>query len=103
MEFSEVVAAANRLGPLVHLATITPRGEPHVVPVSGAWFERHWYAAIGVGDAKTRNIRENPSVCMHHQVSEESGWDSLLVWGRGEILTSFMGMDSTVRTNRSPW
>ena len=34
-----------------------------------------------------RNIARNPSVCVHWQVSDQTGFDSLIVWGTGAAVT----------------
>jgi len=86
MELDDVVAEATRLGMWCHVATVTPGGEPHVVPVHPAWFEGKVYALVTPDSKKMRNIAKNPSVCLHWQVAEETGFDSLIVWGEGTLI-----------------
>ena len=83
LTLDDVVAEAARLGMWCHVATVTPEGEPHVVPVHPAWFEGKVYALVGPTSRKMRNIAANPAVCLHWQVGEDTGFDSLIVWGTG--------------------
>lgn len=76
----------RRLGPIAHLATVTPSGAPHVVPIHVDWHDGFLYSLIG--GVKATNIRDQPAVCLHYQVREETDWDSLIVWGDGELLDS---------------
>jgi nitroimidazol reductase NimA-like FMN-containing flavoprotein (pyridoxamine 5'-phosphate oxidase superfamily) len=71
----------------VYLATVTPAGRPHVVPVHCDWYGNHLYALVGRGDSKVANLRANPAVCLHWQVTEATGWDSLIAWGRAAVLS----------------
>ena len=87
MNLDQLVAQMERLGPYAHLATVTPDGKPHAVPIHADWHEGGIYAMVGLRSAKTRNLLANPAVCLHYQVSQETGWDSLIVWGTGSILS----------------
>ena len=87
LTLDDVVAEAARLGMWAHVATVTPSGEPHVVPVHPAWFEGRLYALVGPTSKKMRNVASNPSVCVHWQVSDATGFDSLIVWGTGAAVT----------------
>jgi nitroimidazol reductase NimA-like FMN-containing flavoprotein (pyridoxamine 5'-phosphate oxidase superfamily) len=88
MEVADLVAEHQRLGAIVHLATITPDGDPHVAPVHTDWMDDCLYAMVGTGARKTRNIAVNPSVSLHYQVGADTGWDSLMIWGRASVLDS---------------
>ncbi|MDF1598064.1 MAG: pyridoxamine 5'-phosphate oxidase family protein [Acidimicrobiia bacterium] len=88
MDLPDVIAHSARLGPIVHLATVAPDGIPHVAPVHVDWHDRMLYCAVGRSSAKVHNAAANPSVCLHHQVTADSGWDSLMVWGVTRLLTS---------------
>jgi len=70
------------------MATVSPRGDPHVVPVSIGWLDERIYLNAGVDDVKVRNIEANRAVCLHLEAREETGWDSLLIWGSGRVLRS---------------
>lgn len=86
MELSGVIAAARRLGPIAHLATVSPAGGPHVVPVHCEWLDDRLYCTAGQGDTKVRNLAAQPRVCIHYQVAAATGWDSLIIWGTGAVL-----------------
>ena len=86
MTVDQFVAETQRLGPYVYLATVTPAGAPHVVPIHADWHEGYVYAMVGLGDAKVRNPRGDPRLCLHYEVSEQTGWDSLVAWGTAAIL-----------------
>jgi general stress protein 26 len=88
MDLRTVIEHAARLGPVVHLATLGPNGHPHVAPVHVDWLDDLIYCSAGASRAKARNIESQPPVCLHHQVAEESGWDSLMIWGFARLLTS---------------
>ena len=96
MDQADFVAQAERVGPLAHLATATPDGLPHVAPIHVDWHDGHLYAMVGLASTKSRNIAANPNVCLHYQVAEETGWDSLVVWGRATLL-------DTVEDKRRLW
>ena len=87
LTFEDVVAESARHGMWAHVATVTPEGGPHVVPVHPCWFEGRLYALVGPRSKKMRNIARNPEVCVHWQVGEASGFDSLIVWGTGSAVT----------------
>jgi nitroimidazol reductase NimA-like FMN-containing flavoprotein (pyridoxamine 5'-phosphate oxidase superfamily) len=88
MDLSDLLAEHQRLGAVVHLATITPDGDPHVAPVHADWHEGRLYVMAGTGARKTRNIAAHPSVALHYQVGADTGWDSLMIWGRAVMLGS---------------
>ena len=88
MDLEELIAEHKRFGAIVHLATVTPGGDPHVAPVHADWQDGRLYVMVGTDALKTRNIAANPSVSLHYQVSEGTGWDSLMIWGRATVLES---------------
>ena len=96
VEFSEVLEHAARLGPIMYVATVTPAGGPHVVPVHVDWHEGLAWCTTGVSDVKAHNISAHPAVCMHSSVSEETGWDHLMIWGEASLVTD-------VPTKRRLW
>jgi general stress protein 26 len=84
MEFDEVRTQAARLSPWCHVATVSPDGSPHVVPVHPAFEGRTIWAMTGVHSVKARNVRASPGVMLHWQVTEAG--DNLMVWGRGTMF-----------------
>jgi general stress protein 26 len=87
MDFADVLQQADRLGPIMYLATVTPAGEHHVVPVHVNWHEGAAWCVTGTADGKTRNIAAHEAVCLHSAVSEETGWDHLMMWGDAVLVT----------------
>jgi len=88
MELTSLIAEHLRLKAIVHLATVTPDGDPHVAPVHADWSDGLLYVMAGTDARKIRNIAVNPSVSLHYQVGESTGWDSLMIWGRATVLDS---------------
>ncbi len=88
MDFRGLIAAAYRLGPIAYLATVTPNGDPHTVPIHVDVHNDRFYAMAGTRDVKIRNIRRGSSVLLHYQVSEATGWDHLMIWGTARVLDS---------------
>lgn len=81
MQLDDVRSQAQRLGAWAHLATMTPNGEPHVAPVHPCWEGDVLWTMSGLGSVKVRNLRAHPAVMLHWQVSDQTGFDSLIVWG----------------------
>lgn len=88
MELGELITQHERFGAIVHLATVTAGGDPHVAPVHADWQDGRLYVMVGTEAMKARNIAAHPSVCLHYQVSKRTGWDSLMIWGRAKVLDS---------------
>jgi nitroimidazol reductase NimA-like FMN-containing flavoprotein (pyridoxamine 5'-phosphate oxidase superfamily) len=88
MKISDLIAEHQRLSAIVHLATMTPEGDPHVAPVHADWHDGRLYVMVGTDARKTRNIAAHPSVSLHYQVGEGTGWDSLMIWGQAAVLDS---------------
>ncbi len=86
MDLADVVEHTSRLGSIAYLATTSPAGLPHVVPVHVDWHNDHIYCMVGGRDVKTRNIEPNPHVCIHYEVGERTDWDSLIVWGAAPVM-----------------
>ena len=42
---------------------------------------------VGVNSVKSKNITDSPSVSLHWQVSEETSFDSLIIWGQAKLFT----------------
>lgn len=73
------------MGMWVHLATTAPDGAPHVVPVHPSWEDATLWVMVGLESVKVRNIGHDPRVMLHWQVGEDTGFDSLMVWGRAAV------------------
>lgn len=86
MDLSDVVSESNRLGPIAHLATVTPYDEPHVTPVFPGWLNGSLYVATFLSAVKVVNVAQNPKVCLHYQVAGSTDFDSLMLWGLADVL-----------------
>ena len=96
MDLSDVKAEAARLGVWVHLATVSPSGTPYVSPVHPAWEGDTLWTMFGTDSVKAKNVAVNPKVTCHWQVSDQTGFDSLIVWGHGQA-------HDDVETKRRLW
>ncbi len=94
ISLSEVGEFASRLSPWAHLATVGADGAPDVVPVHPCWEGDVLWTMTGVGSVKAANIRANPSVALHWQVSEVG--DGVEIWGSAELVDD-------VATKRRMW
>jgi general stress protein 26 len=87
MQLSDVQEHASRLGPWAHVATTGPDGAPHVVPVHPCWEGETLWAMVDENSKKVRNLASDDRVCVHYQVAEETGFDSLVLWGTATMHT----------------
>lgn len=88
VELEDIIAHAARFDDTFYLATVSGQGQPHVVPLTGGWQDGRLYTTVAVDGRAARNLAAEPRCCAHYQVSEESGWDSLMLWGEASVLTA---------------
>ncbi len=62
------------------VATASPAGIPHAVPVWGIWVDERFYFSTGQTSRKGRNLAANPRVVVHL----ESGDEAVILHGRVE-------------------
>jgi len=60
------------------VATATPEGRPHAMPVWGIWLEGAFFFSTDPGSRKGRNLAASPDVVVHL----ESGDDVVILEGR---------------------
>jgi general stress protein 26 len=94
MELDDVKAKGSTLSPWAHLATVGADGNPDVVPVHPCWEGDVLWVMTGKTSVKTGNLRANPNVALHWQVTEKG--DGLEVWGTATV-------HSDVETKRRLW
>ncbi len=87
MEFSEIIEASKRLGVWAHLATVSPSGTPYISPVHPCWEGQTLWTMMGADSAKAKNLAANNKATYHWQVGDTTDFDSLIVWGTGEVFT----------------
>ncbi len=73
------------------LATASPEGRPHAVPVWGVWLEGALYFGGGPDVLWQRNLRANPLISVHL----ESGSEVVVI--EGEVVLTTEQQDDTVR------
>lgn len=83
MELDDVKTHGTRLSPWAHLATVRTDGTPDVVPVHPCWEGDALWLMCGGDSVKARNVRANPAVALHWQVTESG--DGLEVWGTATV------------------
>ena len=69
---------------MCRFATASKDGEPHVVPVSYIWDDKHPYIVTDYGTKKLRNLRENPKAAI--LVDSGGTRKLLLISGPVEII-----------------
>ena len=73
---------------IVRVATVSPRGVPHVVPVAHVLADGKLYFASDPGARKLRNLRANPQVAMTVDVYVDD-WSHLMgvmIQGRARMF-----------------
>ena len=85
MEFDQLVTESGRLGPWAHLATVSPSGQPYVSPVHPCWEGQVLWTMIGTESVKAKNLAQEPRCSFHYQVSDATGFDSLVLWGTAAV------------------
>ncbi len=100
MDLEQVKSEAKRFGPMVWIGTVRPDGRPHVVPIAMNWTDDDELVGfVLTSGTKVRNLRSNPNVTLHWQVSEATGNDSLIVDGTARVVDDLEGR----RTYWSRW
>ena len=88
MDIEEVIKASKDLGEWAHIATVSGSGTPYVTPVHPCWEGETLWIMVGINSVKSKNIADSPSVSLHWQVSEETSFDSLIIWGQAKLFTN---------------
>jgi general stress protein 26 len=85
VELQQVKEHSKALSDFVHVATVGPDGEPDVAPVHPAWLGDTLWIMSFASSVKVRNIKSNPKVALHWQVTEKG--DGVALWGTAEVFT----------------
>jgi general stress protein 26 len=87
--WDEIVAAARRLGRNAFVASVDPRGRPHLAIVWIVLVDDVFHLVSDRASAKVRHLLERPAVAIHWQVSEEgpTAGEQLLVRGRAVLVS----------------
>ena len=86
MELEDLKAESARLSGWAHVATVSGSGRPYVTPVHPAWDGDTLVALVSTESVKAKNVAAQPTVSVHWQVGEDSGFDSLILWGQARVL-----------------
>jgi nitroimidazol reductase NimA-like FMN-containing flavoprotein (pyridoxamine 5'-phosphate oxidase superfamily) len=91
LSLDDVIEESKRFGRTAFVATASPDGEPHTVPVACTWIDGVLYAFVLTNGKKIRNIRTNPRAFVHYPVSEDTNWDSLMVTCDASVVDTLDG------------
>lgn len=86
MELADVIEASARFGEWAHLATVSTSATPYVTPVHPCWEGETLWTMVGVNSVKAHNVADNPKVSYHWQVGPDTEFDSLMLWGTGQVF-----------------
>jgi nitroimidazol reductase NimA-like FMN-containing flavoprotein (pyridoxamine 5'-phosphate oxidase superfamily) len=75
----ETAIAILATQPVAHIGVVVD-GEPYVSPISFAVVGDELYFRTGRGRRFTA-MMENPRVCVEASLTDDQGWDSVIVWG----------------------
>jgi nitroimidazol reductase NimA-like FMN-containing flavoprotein (pyridoxamine 5'-phosphate oxidase superfamily) len=93
-DLTAVQDQSKRFGSTVFWATTRPDGRPHVVPVAAGWIDGSLTAFVLTSSVKVANVRQNPGAMAHWNVSEATGWDSLMIEGTATVVDDTPGRTS---------
>ena len=85
MELAEIIEASKRMGEWAHIGTVSPSGTPYVTPVHPCWDGDTLWTMCGTDSVKAKNVAANPKITYHWQVSPDTEFDSLMVWGNATV------------------
>lgn len=91
MAFAEFVAESMRFGRTAYLASVSASNTPYVSPVTVSWHGRTLLAFLASNEAKVKNLRGNPRICVHFGVGADTDWDSCVLWGDTTIVDDTEG------------
>jgi general stress protein 26 len=86
MDFTEVRALAQEMGPLASFCTAARDGTPHVVPLVPQWDDEHLVFGSRAGSLKVRHLRDR-EVCAVQYLSKGTDFpDALMLKGVAVVL-----------------
>lgn len=91
MNLDDVKAESLRYGSIAYLGTVSASGRPYVSPVAVRWVDDELLAFVSTAEAKVVNLRGNDQLTVHFAVSEATGWDSCMLWGRARVIDDTAG------------
>lgn len=85
IKFSKAEAEFIHKNEVCRLATLTPDGRPHLVPICYIYHKDNFYMVTDLCTAKLRNIKNNPEVAVLIDTYKPN--KAILMWGKASILT----------------
>ena len=82
---STMIEESKRLGHWAYVATANTAGKPFVTPVHPCWENDILWTFIELDSVKAKNVAKNPQISCHWMVGEDTGMDSLILWGDAEV------------------
>jgi nitroimidazol reductase NimA-like FMN-containing flavoprotein (pyridoxamine 5'-phosphate oxidase superfamily) len=92
--FDKLVSESGRFGRNAYIATVSKSSIPYVSPVTFNWFGEDLLTFLASNEQKVKNCQANAEVNVHFPVSEQNNWDSLLLWGRAQIISDTQGREN---------
>lgn len=83
VDLEAIKSFAGQLSPWAHIATVGADGKPDVVPIHPCWDGDTLWTMAGLDSVKAKNVRANPSVALHWQVTEVG--DGIELWGTATV------------------
>lgn len=84
---------SSRFGRNAFIATVSKTLVPFVSPVTFNWLGEDLLTFLASNEQKVRNCSINADVNIHFPVSEQNNWDSLLLWGKAQIISGTPGRE----------
>lgn len=91
LAFQEFVTESTRFGRNAYLGTVSSSGTPYVSPVTVSWSDGTLLAFLASNEAKVKNLRTNPKICVHFGVGADTDWDSCVLWGEATVVDDTAG------------
>lgn len=91
LTMTELKAESLRFGRLAYLATVSRSGTPYLSPVTVSWNGDVLLAFVASREAKVKNLRSEPRICVHFGVGADTDWDSCILWGLASIVDDTEG------------
>lgn len=91
LTFTDFQAESLRFGRTAYLATVSASATPYLSPVTVSWSGADLIAFLASQEAKVKNLRANPRICVHFGVGADTDWDSCMMWGTASIVDDTAG------------
>lgn len=86
LEFGEVRAIAETLGPLATFSSVDTDGTPHMVPVIASWIAGRLVFGTHAMSHKVKNLLARPNASVQFVTNGEQFPDALLIKGTARVV-----------------